>query len=174
MKSLIKNILFGILIVGIIILMMYNVICIHNTNFWNFTIANGMTLLVALVVSYYLTQKNIDERNRKELYMRQLDKLQCIVVQECLYIITLDSDINKLLMEKRKINNSITILEKYAKEFGLKKEIEFIKDRAKEYADLLGEHQKDLEYLSKSSIELKRPLDLIEQKINEMEMKIFI
>lgn len=173
MKKVRKIIFFTALFVLIIVLALVNIFYIKNDNFWEMSIGSCLTLLVALSVSYYFTQKNQDERNKKEIYLHLLEKMQRIVSEDCLSNISENTDINLILMKKREINNCTTTLEKYSKEFHIEEEMKFISDKVKEYTEFFGAHQNDLGYLSKSSKELKRPLDLIEQKLNEAMIKIF-
>lgn len=172
-RNVCKRGIFGVFVIVVVVIMVYCAKVKNNEGFWDFTVGNGLTLLVALVVSFYFTQLNIDERNKKEIYLQQLERLQLIVSKECLYKIDLDTDIEKLLMMKRKINNCTTVLKDRASEFDLQGDMGFIIEKVTEYTNLIGEHQDDLEYLSKSSHELERPLDLIEQKLNEMKLKLF-
>lgn len=173
MKKVLKVSLFALLIVIILVLMCVNIFCIKNDNFWNMSIESCLTLVIALVVSYYFTQKNQDERNKKEIYLHLMERMQILVSEDCLSNISEDTDINIILMKKREINNCTTTLQKYSKEFHIEEEVQFISDKVKEYADFFGTHQNDIGYLTKSTKELKRPLDLIEQKLNEAMIKMF-
>ena len=171
MKKALKVILFSSLIALILGLMFVNLFCIKNENFMS--IESCLTLVIALVVSYYFTQKNQDERNKKEIYLHLMEKMQRLVSEDCLSNISENTDINIILMKKREINNCTTTLEKYAKEFHIEEEVQFISDKVREYTEFFGTHQDDVAYLAKSTKELKRPLDLIEQKLNEAMIKIF-
>ena len=173
MKKALKVILFSSLIALILGLMFVNLFCIKNENFWNMSIESCLTLVIALVVSYYFTQKNQDERNKKEIYLHLMEKMQRLVSEDCLSNISENTDINIILMKKREINNCTTTLEKYAKEFHIEEEVQFISDKVREYTEFFGTHQDDVAYLAKSTKELKRPLDIIEQKLNEAMIKIF-
>lgn len=99
--------------------------------------------------------------------------MQRLVSEDCLFNISENTDINIILMKKREINNCTTTLEKYAREFHIEEEVQFISDKVREYAEFFGTHQDDVAYLAKSTKELKRPLDLMEQKLNEAMIKIF-
>ena len=70
-------------------------------------------------------------------------------------------------------SNSFDKIDKYSKKFHLEDEIIYIKDKFSEYETLLSDHISDFTYLSKSSKELKRPLELITEKLYEMMLKIF-
>lgn len=60
MKKVRKIIFFTALFVLIIVLAVVNIFYIKNDNFWEMSIGSCLTLLVALSVSYYFTQKNQD------------------------------------------------------------------------------------------------------------------
>lgn len=76
------------------------------------SIESCLTLVIALVVSYYFTQKNQDERNKKEIYLHLMGRIQILVSEDCLSNILENTDINIILMKKREINNCTTTLQK--------------------------------------------------------------
>ena len=168
-----KNLFFGILVVSVLLVMCLNIFIWKNDEFWNTSITSCLTLLVALVVSYYFSQKNLDERRQKEAYLKLLEKVQQLVSDKNLIEIRKDTDFEVILMKKRELNNCVYILKEYADKFSVKDDIKFIEEKTQEYTEFLGNHQQDIEYLEKSSKDLARPLLLIDSRISEVMIKLF-
>ena len=172
-KKIVKGVIFAILIFSVVYVMCMNVFVWKNNDFWNTSFTSCITLIVALVVSYYYAQKNLDERRQKESYLKLLEKVQRLVSDKDLIEIKTKEDIEIVLMKKRELNNYMCILKKYAKKFSLQKDIDFIEGKVKEYAELFGDHQHDIGYLKNNSNDLSRPLLLIDSRISEVMIKLF-
>lgn len=99
--------------------------------------------------------------------------MQKLVTDKSAYTISPTDDSARLTTIKRSMSNYIGLIDKYSKKFHLEDEIIYIKDKFSEYETLLSDHISDFTYLSKSSKELKRPLELITEKLYEMMLKIF-
>lgn len=168
-----RKFIFGILILSVVCLMLINIFVRKNEEFWDASITSCLTLLVALVVSYYLVQKSLDERRQKESYLKLLERVQQLVSDKALVEIITDTDIDVVLMKKRELNNCVYILKEYAGKFSLKEDIQFIDERTQEYAEFLGNHQDDIDYLTRSSKELVRPLLLIQSRVSKIMIKLF-
>ena len=76
-------------------------------------------------------------------------------------------------MRNRDIGNKIQILKRTADLFGTQDDVKFIEEHFEEYRQLIDDHFPDLEYLSKSKKELKRPLELICNQFIEMAIGLY-
>lgn len=169
----VKKVAISVLCIIVIFIALINVFAIKNDDFWKTSATTCITLLVAIVFGYYMTQKNLDARRQKDEYIKIIEKIQAIIMNDLMYNIIDNNNINEALMNKRNLSNYITILKNHASKFGFKTEVAFINEKFEEYADILGNHNDDLEYLKKSQMELKRPLELIEGKLDEMTIRIY-
>lgn len=124
-------------------------------------------------VSFLLVQRQTDRRNQKEAIIRILSCIQQLVNDPAAWEIADETYQAELTMRKRKISNLINILEEESKAFNIGKDVIFIKDKFTEYADFMGNHISDLDYLKRSKLELQRPLDLIYCKIFETQMTLY-
>ena len=120
-----------------------------------------------------LVQRQTDRRNQKEAIIRILSCIQQLVNDPAAWEIADETYQAELTMRKRKISNLINILEEESKAFNIGKDVIFIKDKFTEYADFMGNHISDLDYLKRSKLELQRPLDLIYCKIFETQMTLY-
>lgn len=168
-----KNIIFCALIFCVIFIGLINVFVIKNVEFWETSVTSCITILVALLVSYYFSKKNQDEKNQKESYLKVMEKMQNLVNEEYMFKINDQNSIHMILMKKRELNNSVNILKTYSSRFNLDKEIAFVDEKVQEYATFFGNHQDDLKYLKQSELDLKRPLELIDSKLQEAMIKLF-
>lgn len=173
MKKIIKGFIFGGLIILVIAIGIINIFTLKNKSFWDTSFTSCLTLLVALVISYYFSQKKLDERCQKESYLKLIEKVQRLVMDEDLFEIQTSKDIEIVLMKKRELNNCVYMLKKYARKFALDDDIKFIEEKTQEYTDFFGNHQQDIEYLKKSSNDLSRPLLLIDSRLSEIMIKLF-
>lgn len=155
----------------IVLLAIYN--CFTNPNFWILSVANCMTLLVAVVVSFFLVQKKADTKNQKDALAKLLYAIQTIVGDKSTYVITTDTDPNTLTMRKRQLSNYVSILLMHADAFGISKEAAFISEKVEEYASIIGNHIDDLSFLSQSTKDLRRPLELIDTKVYETIFNLY-
>jgi len=172
-RKLVKRIIFGSLVFLVLLVMFLNVFIWKNENFWDASATSCLTLLVALVVSYYFSQKNLDERRQKESYLKLIEKVQRLVSDKDLFEIKTAEDIEIVLMKKRELNNYVYILKEYADKFSLQEDIKFIEEKTQEYIEFFGNHQHDIGYLEKSSTDLARPLLLIDSRLSEIMIKLF-
>ena len=78
-----------------------------------------------------------------------------------------------LTMTKRSLNNYMSMLKRYSGKMGVQERIEKIARYVDEYADFLGNHLDDKEYLAKSEAELRRPLELINIETIEIMMELY-
>lgn len=161
------------IIACIIVVILLNIFAFKNQDFWKTSVTSCLTLFVALYFGFLLVQRNQKDEKQKEIYMKVLEKFQLLIVTEDLYQITDSTDINLLLMKKRAMNNYLDVLQENAAQYGVQEEISFIREKTEEYADLLGNHQTDIEYLKQSKLELKRPLMLIDTELSKTMMKVF-
>lgn len=161
------------LIIFVIVDILINIIVLKNNNFFKTSFGTCLTLLIALIVSFYLSNKVTDKRRQKEIYINILTKFQTLIEDNSLWDYEKENDLDLIKMKKRKLNNYINTLKKYENIYCVKEEIDFIDNRLSEYIEVVGDHIDDSEYLIKSKKELKRPLDLISQKLDEVMMKMY-
>lgn len=145
----------------------------NNEIFFIISVGSLLTLYITIFVSYFLVQKMTNGRKQKEIYIKLLSDMQKLVTDKSAYTISPTDDSARLTTIKRSMSNYIGLIDKYSKKFHLEDEIIYIKDKFSEYETLLSDHISDFTYLSKSSKELKRPLELITEKLYEMMLKIF-
>ena len=65
MNKTISKIIVIIFSTVLVILGIYNVF--NNAEFWKLTITNILTLGVAIIITYYMTQKTNEERRKKDI-----------------------------------------------------------------------------------------------------------
>lgn len=84
---------------------------------------------------------------------------------------TMDKSI--ITMRNRDIGNKMDLLERYKNEFGFSEDFDGAKKQFEEYRSTIDNHIDDLDYLSKSELELKRPITLMDNKIFEAMLKLY-
>lgn len=168
-----RRILLSILafFVLLVIIALINIFYLHNTKFFEFNIVNFLTLLVAAFFAFYLSSRMADEKRYNEKLDSIISKIQDIVNSDQLYKVTKSDDIRYITMRIRAVNNKLDILAKQ-KHTNLNAEIEYIKKQFKEYKDNFSNHIDDLTFLQQSEYTLQRNLLLIDDKCDEMHLKL--
>lgn len=149
---------------------LYNVI--NNDEFWNASAVNIITILIAIIISYFFVQRKSDVRKQKEIILGLISGLQLQISSEKAYAFSGQTG-EEIMMRKRDISNKIHILSEVQDTFSLQEEVKFICDRFDEYDNLISDHITDLEYLCKSQNELRRPLELINTKLVSMSINLY-
>lgn len=146
---------------------------ISNPNFWEIGFSSCVSILIAAWVSFFLVQRQTDLRKKKDALVSLMTSIQDIVTNEDAYLIDEKVTSQSLTMRTRDLSNHLGILKKYGEEFNLDEDIKFIEERTNEYKEIIGDHITDIEHLSKSALELQRPLNLIEARLFEMILKLY-
>lgn len=162
----------GAMVIVITVVAIYNIIA--NEKFWEVSVGTCLTLLVAVIVSYYLVQSKANEKSKKEALIRLMTAIQGVATDEKSYTVNCKDDTKILTMKKRQLSNYIKVLENYEANICDSEDIKFVKDKFEEYDSKIGDHIDDIDYLCKSYNDLRRPLDLIDSKLYEMIMKLYI
>jgi hypothetical protein len=144
-----------------------------NKEFWDLSFFNIATLAVAVSVSFYLTQRFSDIRKKKEIFQLILTDIQGVVGAAESYSINEGTEQEIVLMRLRGTNAKLTSAQKCAGKLGISKDMNFICDKFREYETFVSDHISDMGYLSKSTKELQRPLNLIYDRIYEMLIKLY-
>ncbi|MBP3650052.1 MAG: hypothetical protein IKK08_10445 [Clostridia bacterium] len=173
MNSLMKKIVYialGIVALGIIALCIYN--GIMNQSFWNISVFNGITMLWTIGVSFILTQQFGRYNKQVDVVHRILDKLLELINESETCRIHPTTESENLLMRNRQIHNQLGSLSSCADKFGIKNDIEFLEKMFNEYEEIIGEHIRDIDYLSKSESTLSRPINNMRDKIYAIMLKL--
>lgn len=159
-----------VIIVGLGGLILYNIKT--NPSFWETSVSSCITIIIALVFSYWLVQRKNDLRKQKEILASLLFDLRTQFEKEDMYDLSQMSP-SSINMRNRDISNKIEILDEIKTDFNMESEVNFILERFDEYKDFVGNHINDLDYLKSSTSELKCPIMLISTKLFKMAFKLY-
>lgn len=148
----------------------YNIF--NNQKFWETSATTCISLLFAAILSFYFVQRQTDFRSQKGIFIKLLESLQTIVNDEKSYDFSGVSK-EQILMKKREMNNKIKLINNLSRKFSIEEEARFLSSKFSEYDEVIGNHINDLDTLKKMSLDLKRPLDLISQKIFEIMIELY-
>ncbi len=124
----------------------YNMI--NNEDFLKAPLTTMISILVAIVLSYFFTQRKTDDRRKMEKIDKLLYKVQDIILNKE-FIVVQDSD----LIVHRSIANKIKFLKNNAP-CDLKSDVDRLEEIFEDYRRFYGEHYKDKDYMKKSKIDL--------------------
>ena len=175
MKKRVLYFVLFLLITLTIFTMVWNII--NNDDFWDASVSQILTLLVAIGLAFWATNFKTDERISKEHVEKVLAKLQQLVTNEKFYRIPPHGDPEEIRVflntNNRRINNCLTVLNKYGKRFSFSKEIEYIDKEFKDYRTRVGNHITDLDYLSKTEKEFKKTSENIDSKCDQIIVSLY-
>lgn len=166
-----------IIIVISIIISILNLLVFDSCNFLKVNIAQILTIVVAVLIAFWATQKKTEERRIKDQIEKVTYKIQEVVVSP--NFVTFDTsdsaeNVQKLInMNTRKINNCVTVLKEYSEIFDIKDEINYISEQVNSYRNFVSVKINDLDYLSKSETHLRMLSKNINSKCDYIILKLY-
>mgnify|MGYP000844504022 CR=1 FL=1 len=163
---------------------------IGSVSFWYASATQILTLWIAIGLSFWATQyqnsraRNQEREERKKLRQQEhaeeiVGQIQMIVSAETFYKITdggnqeeKQKKRNELQRINRKMNNRINALILYGKILSFQDEAEYIQREFESYRDTIDEHLNDFDYLSKTEQKFRKNADNIDNKCNEIILKV--
>lgn len=167
-----SSILIAILVCGVIGIGVFNYLKPSYHGFFKATAINCVTLLVAIVVSYFLAQRENDKRKKKDIFSNFVMKFRSEISAPAMYNLG-ETKSCEITMMLRDMNNYIDVMEKVMNEFGIAEEVEFIKAKFNEYEETVSDHISNTGEFGSLQNELKRPLRLIDTELLEIALKIY-
>lgn len=148
-----------------------------NNSFWNVSIAQVLTLLVTISIAFWATQFKNDQRNAKAHAERIITKIQNLISCEVFYAFAPSSneeDVKKNYgISQRKFANCLNVLGEYGKQLGFQDDVKYIEEQFSQYKSFVSEHLNDFEYLSKSETHLRKFLENIDSKCDQIVVKLY-
>ncbi len=162
-----------IIIMVVIIASIFNFIWNHK-KFFEFSIINALTILIAIVFAYWLVQKNQDNRRFFDSVVKILESIQLIITNKLIIDNFTTTSINNLQQDMRIVRNKIEVLKTVKDKLDIDDEINYIENNFNQYRQTIDNHINDHDYLNKSSTDLNNYKSLLDSKITETIVKIHI
>lgn len=169
MKKLILNWLFVIFIFS---LAGYNIISNYKS-FLTFQIKDFIAIMMALIVSYYLSHKKNDYRKLKEEVDDVIEKIQKTTLILRDYDIAIEENKPKILVIIKNINSKFTILNKIANQVGIAKEVEYCLNQLEQYNKLINSKSQNKQKILKNQTSVYECLSNIDNKLDEVQIKLY-
>ena len=171
MNGKIKVIIIVILIIAILALTIYNIK--NNKNFFETSLIDVSTLAVAIVLSYFFTEKNSDKRKKKEAIEITIEKIQIKLESDIMANIKNEEDIKRVNIMKRSIDNNLCLLKDNCKNLNIEKDIAYIMEQFENYISIIDNHINDFSYLINSNMDLERYLTAMSDRLNKMRIDLY-
>ena len=159
-----KKIVIILGVLGTIIFGIYNII--NNDDFLKAPLTTMISILVAIVLSYFFTQRKTDDRRKMEKIDNLLYKIQDIILDKE-FIVVQDSD----LIVHRSIANKIKYLKDNAP-CDLKSDVDRLEDIFEDYRLFYGEHYMDKDYMEKSKKDLLNYVMKFDDVCDSLHMRL--
>lgn len=158
------------ILVGCIYLFAYN--WNNNKDFFKMSLSTLMTIVTAIIISFYLVQKKKDERRKIDNIDKILTKVQLFINDTKLIDASTQSALNNALLMQKSLANKLEYIKK-----NCPKEIEFdllyICNEFQHLRELYGGHFKDEEYIKKSADDFKKFIINIDDKCDAIHMNLY-
>lgn len=132
---------------------------------------DGMTLIFAVIFTYFLLERGNEKRQRKEYCERLIIKIQEQLELEYLKKPTVEKQ-SIILLTIRSVQKKLKLLANLKKEVD-EKDINYAQERFNEYEEFFGEHCQDQNYLASSENTCIRMLTLVSDKLEEIVNKLY-
>lgn len=136
----------------------------NNSEFMNASVTQIITLLIAVIITFYITQYKNDQRKIKDYAESIIRKIQNVVMDEGFISFDEGTETKQITMVNRKMSNYIDVLKKYAEKLNFSTDAKYIEEEFQRYREFVDEHISDIEYLNKSATTLQNHAEKIEQK----------
>lgn len=150
---------------------------INNSNFWDVSVAQVLTLLVTISIAFWATQFKNDQRSAKTHAEKVIAKIQTIVSCEEFYAFTSgtnEDDAKKnYRISQRKFANCLSVLGEYGKQLEFEDDVKYIDEQFAEYKSFVSDHLNDFDYLSKSEAHLRKLSENIDSKCDQIIVKFY-
>lgn len=141
--------------------------------FFKFTFVNALTLIVAIVFTFWAVQKKQDNRRFYDSVVKILESIQLVITNKLIIDNFTQASINNLQQDMRIVRNKIDVLKTVQKILDINEEIKYIEDKFNNYKATIDNHLNDYDYLNKSSADLNNYKSLLDSKITETIVKIY-
>lgn len=147
----------------------------NNTDFFKMSLTDLITLLIAIVLSYFFTERNSNTRKRKETIEILIEKIQQKLETDVMVNICDGEDIKKVSLNKRSIDNNLNLIKNNTSQMGvnIEKDIDYVVEQFNNYIYIIDGHINDIEYLRSSKLDLERYLILMSDKLNKIRMDLY-
>lgn len=159
-------------IIFIFLLAIYNIISNYKS-FLTFPIKDFLTILMALIVSYYLSHKKNDFRKLKEETDDIIEKIQKITILLRDYDLIDEKNKLKILAMVKNITTKFDILNKAAYKTGITDEIKYCIDELKQYSSLIATNPENEQALLHIQAKSYEHLSNIDNKLDEVQIKLY-
>lgn len=163
MKNTILLLFVIALCISVLGLMIYSFISLGN-EFFEISISSGISLIVAIVMSFFIVQRQTDKRRQKEIFVNIIESLLLIIENPNFFSDNMGQE--EILMQKRIINNKIYLIEKYIRTFFSKN---YAESKNQNIQEVLDEYIGVIDnYISQSSTSVKEIKTQIQRPIRAM------
>lgn len=150
---------------------------IYNKCFWSLDIANIFTIILAIMITYFVNQSNIQQGNIVNHIEDILLKLNNIIQSQPFYDVeSKEYTYENYLINSQRIKDYINCIKEYTKQnksLVNDKDIEYIESEFERYNEFFSEHSKDLDFLKKAKSQLLNYSNNICRKINLMIVDLY-
>lgn len=154
-------------------MMIYSSRVITDRAYFVLSFSEVLTLIFAIIFTYFLVERDSQQRQRREYGERLIIKIQTQLSEECL-IHPVESETTYILMKIRSIQTKIGVLCSMRDTLGLQEqEINYVKEKFNKYEELYGEVFEDRNKLKEAEPEFIKFITLTIDKLEIICGKLY-
>ena len=150
-----------------------------NCNFFDASLSTIVSIMIAVIVSFYLVQKKNDLIREKEKIDGLVYKIQEIIMDNSFGSVEDEDIIRKNLIMQRSVANKFEYLSVKFKRLNdkinteTKESLKNAADKYNEFKEFYGNHYTDKEYIKKSFTEITNYKTLIDDFCDKIHIQLF-
>lgn len=165
-RKKLSNIIFAVFIFGIGTFFIYK--NYNSASFWNASLIQILTLLVAAGLSFFFVQRLTDKRRKIDCYEHILNEIQNIIDNNP----TIFSIDKEALVLQQSVANKIKYLQEHS--FSqTKTDLEYIREHFNELRELYGNHKQNYGSLKSIESDMMRHKTNISDKIDKIKLELY-
>lgn len=169
-----KNKLFNIFFIFVFfVVLIFNIHFNGYKNFLMFNIGNVITWLIAIYITYLLTQKRLDDRNLINKYDNVLKIIIQTVSDERFIKCKKGEDVDFVGVQKEYVSNCITVLEKINCTDTIKTKINDIRKEFTTYEEIFDQHKSNIQKLHDNETLFVKKINLIKKYCLEVQIELY-
>lgn len=150
----------------------------NNINFFTVDIYQILSMIIAVIVAYFLVQIKNDERKRKEVAEHILDDIQVVcqkIISEINNPECMCKDVwRELLMNKRRLGNKVKALKEIVDGFETEKILEDIHEKYFSCSILIGKLAPIKEKINvEIQTEIEKNLSLLDERCDDIKVHLY-
>lgn len=142
-------------------------------DFFDIKITNMITFIVAIYFTYYLSERNVDERIQKQIITELIKDIQSLVNIDVDKLFSHESDTYEIRNHQRRLTNKISTLCKFCENLDFCEDKEYLEGQLRDFKTIVDDKQDDRQYLIGGKPKIKKIFSNVDQFCDDLGYRLF-